>query len=319
MLDLARIVLHSGTVIIPNMKPSPLKSIKVLLATILLAASCQSTPTTTLDIAPSPTQTVITLPTETAIPLAALVNEEPITVEEYESELARYQDSRGTDLATDNESSAIVIRALIERHLLMQGAHSFGLNLEENEPVLKLEQLIAELGGQESYLHWLEQNHYTTASFEQALMDDMLATKMVEKILSNVPQSELQANARHILVASQEEAERLRQEILAGADFAELAVLYSMDLSTRPAGGDLGWFARGTLTMPSVEEAIFQLEPGELSDVIASELGYHIVQLVQLEDRPLSYDTWIRRQEQAIERWLEEKWEQAEIEIFLTP
>jgi len=319
MLELARIVPHPGTVIIPNMKPSPLKSIKVLFAAILLTASCQSTQTTTLDIAPSSTQAVITVPTETAVPLAALVNEEPITLEEYQSELARYQDSRGTDLATESESSTIVIRALIERHLLMQGARSFGLNIEENDLVLKLEQLIADMGGQDSYLKWLEQNHYTSASFEQALIDDMLATQMVEKILSNVPQSELHANARHILVATQEEAERIRQEILAGSDFAELAVLYSMDLSTRPAGGDLGWFARGTLTMPSVEEAIFQLEPGVLSEVIASELGYHIVQLIQLEERPLSYDALIRRQEQAIERWLEEKWEQAEIEIFLTP
>jgi parvulin-like peptidyl-prolyl isomerase len=319
MLDLAMIVLRSGAVIILNMKPSPLKSIKVLFAAILLTASCQSTQTTTLDISPSSTRTVITIPTETAVPLAALVNEEPITLEEYQSELARYQDSRGTDLATDTDSSAIVIRALIERHLLMQGARSFGLNIEENDLVLKLEQLIAEMGGQEIYLHWLEQNHYTSTSFEQALMDDMLATIMVEKILSNVPQSEIHANALHILVASQAEAERLRQEILAGADFAELAVLYSMDLSTRPAGGDLGWFARGTLTMPSVEEAIFQLEPGGLSDVIASELGYHIVQLIQLEERALSYDALIRRQEQAVKHWLEEKWEQAEIEIFLTP
>jgi parvulin-like peptidyl-prolyl isomerase len=319
MLDLAMIVLRSGAVIILNMKPSPLKSIKVLFAAILLTASCQSTQTTTLDISPSSTRTVITIPTETAVPLAALVNEEPITLEEYQSELARYQDSRGTDLATDTDSSAIVIRALIERHLLMQGARSFGLNIEENDLVLKLEQLIAEMGGQEIYLHWLEQNHYTSNSFEQALMDDMLATIMVEKILSNVPQSEIHANALHILVASQAEAERLRQEILAGADFAELAVLYSMDLSTRPAGGDLGWFARGTLTMPSVEEAIFQLEPGGLSDVIASELGYHIVQLIQLEERALSYDALIRRQEQAVKHWLEEKWEQAEIEIFLTP
>jgi parvulin-like peptidyl-prolyl isomerase len=301
------------------MKPSPSKSISALFAGILLAASCQTVQTTTLDVAPNPTETVNTLPTETAVPLAALVNEEPITLEEYESELARYQESRGTDLATDNESAAIVIRALIERHLLMQGARSFGLDIKENDLVLKLEQLIAEMGGQDSYLHWLEQNHYSTASFEQALMDDMLATKMVEEILSNVPQSELHANARHILVASQEEAERLRQEILAGTDFAELAVLYSMDLSTRPAGGDLGWFARGTLTMPSVEEAIFQLEPGEISDVIPSELGYHIVQLIQFEDRPLSYEARIKRQEQAVEHWLEEKWEQAEIEIFQTP
>jgi hypothetical protein len=301
------------------MKPSFQKSIKMLFVGFLLTAGCQSAPTTTLDVSPDPTQPLITLPTETSIPLAALVNEEPITLEEYELELTRYQDSRGTDLATENERSEIIISALIERLLLVQGARSLGLNVAENDLVVKLEQLIAEMGGQESYLDWLEKNHYTPASFEKALMDDMLATKMIEKIVSNVPQSELHARARHILVTSQEEAEMLRQEILAGADFAELAVLHSIDLSTRPAGGDLGWFARGTLTMPSVEEAIFQLEPGEISDVIPSELGYHIVQLIELEDRILSYDALMRRQKQAVENWLEENWEQAEIEIFPTP
>jgi len=291
----------------------------VLLLGLLLVTSCQSTPTIAPDIEPSSAPTMITLPTETEIPLAARVNGVPITFEEYESELARYLDSRGTDLATDSEASETVIRAMIERLLLIQGAQSFGLEVEENDLVLELEGLIENMGGQEIYLQWLQKNHFTTNSFEQALMNDMLAARMVNKIVSGVPRSELHANARHVLVASQEEAENLRQELLAGADFAELAVLYSMDLSTRPAGGDLGWFPRGTLTMPTVEEVIFQLQPGEVSGVIPSELGFHIVQLISLEDRVLSYENLMRRQEQAVETWLDEKWSQADIEISVNP
>jgi len=301
------------------MNTHPLNAFKVLFVGLLLVASCQPSPTVTSGTTPTSIRTAISLPTETSIPPAALVNGEPITLEEYESELARYQDSRGTDLATNNADSEIVIRAMIERLLLKQGADSSGLDLGENDLESELEQLIADMGGQESYLRWLEENHYTPSSFEQALLIDMLATMMVEKILSNVPQSEIHANARHILVASREEAENIRQEILAGADFVELAVLYSRDLSTRPAGGSLGWFARGTLTMPTVEEAIFSLQPGELGEVIESELGFHIVQLIQLEDRPLSYDTLLTRQEQSVKNWLDEKWKQAEIEIFVTP
>jgi parvulin-like peptidyl-prolyl isomerase len=301
------------------MKTPPVLSLMTFLVGLLVVASCQSTQKIPPSTTPDPIQTVIAVPTETEIPLAILVNSEPITLEEYENELARYQDSRGTDLATEHEGSEIVIQAMIERVLLAQGAHTLDLDIEENELVQELERLIADIGGQDNYLRWLEENHFTTDSFEQALMNDMLAARMVEKITTDVPQSELQANARQILVSSEEEAESLRQQILAGADFAELAVLYSMDLSTRPAGGDLGWFARGTLTMPAVEDAIFQLQPGEVSDVIASELGYHIVQLVQLEERPLSYETLIIRREQAVQNWLDEKWNQAEIEIFVTP
>jgi parvulin-like peptidyl-prolyl isomerase len=301
------------------MNNHPLQSIKFLIAGILLAASCQPSPTVTFSTVPTTTHTAITLPTETSIPLAAVVNDEAISMDEYESELARYHDSRGTDLATDDEGLNFVIQAMIEHLLLVQGARSFGLELGENDFDRELEQLIADMGGQESYQRWLEENHYNAESFEQDLMNDMLATKMVEMILSDVPQSELQANARHILVASQEEANRIRQEILDGADFAELAVLYSRDLSTRPAGGDLGWFAKGTLTMPVVEEAIFQMEPGEISGVISSELGYHIVQLINLEERPLSYEMLMKRQQQAVEDWINEKWEQANIDIYLKP
>jgi parvulin-like peptidyl-prolyl isomerase len=247
------------------------------------------------------------------------VNGEPITLEEFEAELARFQDSRGTDLATQNEVPEIVIRALIERQLLVQNALSQGKVLDDKEMEQELEQLITDMGGEVSYQRWLEENHYSETTFQQALVKEMLAAKMIEDICSTVSATELHAYASHILVATQAEAEAIQQEIEAGADFAELAVLYSMDLSTRPAGGDLGWFARGTLTMPSVEEIIFQMQPGEISDVIASELGFHIVQLVGLEDRMLSYEALISKQQQAVADWLAEKWDQAEIEIFSSP
>lgn len=301
------------------MNTQPLRSIQWLFVGLLLAVACQSTPTTAPGITPNPTNTSTLLPTETAIPLAALVNGEPITLDEFEAELARFQDSRGTDLATQNEVSEIVIRALIERQLLVQGALSQGKVLDENEMEQELEQLITDMGGEESYQRWLEENHYTATTFQQALMKEMLAAKMIEKVLTTVSSQELHAHASHILVATQAEAEALQLEIEAGADFAELAVLYSMDLSTRPAGGDLGWFARGTLTMPSVEEIIFQLQPGEISNVIASELGFHIVQLMDMEDRVLSYEALIRKQQQAVANWLDEKWDQSEIEIFSSP
>jgi parvulin-like peptidyl-prolyl isomerase len=298
------------------MNASRLISFKIFFILVLLMTGCQSTPTVTPGNTPIPTHTIPVPPSETPIPLAAVVNGEPITLEEFKSELARFQDSRGTDLATQDEGSQIVIRALIENLLLAQGALSHGKVIEENNLDQEIEQLIKDMGGEARYLQWLEQNHYTTDAFRQAFRREILATKMIEEILSKVPLTELHAHARHILVATQEEAERIRQELLAGADFVEMAVIYSMDLSTRPAGGDLGWFPRGTLTMPDVEEAIFQLDLDEISEVIVSELGYHIVQLFGLEERELSYEALSQRKQQAIENWIEEQWDQAQIEIF---
>jgi len=280
-----------------------------LVSLLLMVAGCLPTATASPEMTVSPTQIEPHLPSETAIPLAARVNGETLTLDDFESELARFQDARGTDLATESSRSEIVLQALIDRLLLAQGARSNGILLGDNVLDAEIERLIDEMGGGAHYLSWLQKNFYTEATFKQALA--------IEVILSKVPKIELQAHARHILVATQEEAEGIQQQLTTGADFGELAALYSLDLSTKPAGGDLGWFATGALTAPSVEEVIFQLQPGDTSAIVASEFGYHIVQLIALEERELSYETLLARQEQAIENWLTEQLDQAEIEVFI--
>jgi foldase protein PrsA len=264
-----------------------------------------------------PTQTERPLPSETAIPLAALVNREVITLADFESELSRFQDSRGTDLATVSNSSETVLQALIDRLLLAQGARSRGIAIGDSDINAEIERLIVEIGSVDSYLGWLETNHYTEATFKQALAIEMYASKMIELILLDVPEIELQAHARHILVGTEEEAEGIQQQIVAGTDFGELAALYSLDLSTKPGGGDLGWFARGTLTAPQVEEVIFNQPPGDTTAIVASNFGFHVVQLIALEERMLSYESLLARQEQAVENWLLERIEKAELEVLI--
>jgi parvulin-like peptidyl-prolyl isomerase len=249
--------------------------------------------------------------------LAAIVNGEVITLADFESELVRFQDARGTDLATQNNSSKLVLQALIERLLLAQGAYSMGVSIEDNDIDAEIEGLIDEIGGVDTYSSWLQNNQYTEETFRQALAIEMYSTEMIEVILSEVSKTELQAHARHILVATQEEAEGIQQQLTEGAEFGELAVLYSLDLSTRPAGGDLGWFPAGTLTAPEVEQAIFQLEPGGATEIIASDFGYHVVELIALEERALPYETLLARQTQAVENWLKVRLDQAEINIFI--
>jgi parvulin-like peptidyl-prolyl isomerase len=250
--------------------------------------------------------------------LAAIVNGESILLEEFELELTRFQEARGTDLATDSSSSEIVLTALIERLLLAQGARSIGIVYEDPNINSEIEVLADEMGGVDTYQSWLQANHYSEATFKQAFTLEMYATAMIERIVSEVPRVELQAHARHILVSTEEGADSIQQELSNGADFGELAAQYSLDLSTKPGGGDLGWFATGTLTLPAVEELIFSLDPGETTAIVASEFGYHVVQLLALEERPLAYETLLARQEQAVENWLTEQMEQSEIEVFIS-
>ena len=101
---------------------------------------------------------------------------------------------------------------------------------------------------------------------------------MVSQIAATITQSAEQVRARHIVVATQDEAVELRVRIVGGESFYELAQIFSLDASTRPAGGDLGWFPKGFLLWPELDTAAFELAPGELSAVVQSEVGYHLVE-----------------------------------------
>lgn len=290
-------------------------SLLTLLLLSLLLTSCRS------EATPAPTATLTSTPlpsTETQVPTAAMVNGEPIFLSDFEDEVVRYQDARGTDLAT-SEPDQIVLQALIDRKLLAQSARMSGYSFDDGMLDQKIDQLIIDAGGESAFSTWLQANHYGMDSFRNALREESLASAMVESITEGVAKTDVHANALHILVATEEEALILREQILAGADFSELAVMYSLDLSTRPAGGDLGWFARGTLTVPEVEEQIFSLQPGEMSEVISSELGFHLVQLIGLEERSLSPQLLETRRLRAVEDWLKEQWEKSEIISDLLP
>ncbi len=251
----------------------------------------------------------------TPIPLAAIVNGEPILLFDYEMELERAKAARGTEFATDTANRELVLRTLIDRCLLAQAARAQGLTVEENVLNEKLNTLSSEVGDS-NMQQWLQENFYSADTFRSALKEEMLASKMIQKLIETVPESALQAHARHILVASPEEAEQILAQLHAGTEFAELAQLFSLDPSTRPAGGDLGWFAQGTLTIPALEEVIFSLQPGQISDVVASELGFHIVQLIELEERLLPREAILAKQEQTVENWLASQWEKSEIHIL---
>ncbi len=147
----------------------------------------------------------------------------------------------------------------------------------------------------------------------------MLASQMIEDIVARVDDTVEQVHAQHILVATKDMAESLRDQLIDGADFAEIARIYSIDTSSRPAGGDLGWFPAGYLLVPEVEAAAFELQSGELSEVIESELGFHIVQTIEHGERPLSPDALRQLREEAVMDWLAAQREVAEVQILIAP
>lgn len=84
-------------------------------------------------------------------------------------------------------------------------------------------------------------------------------------------------NASHILVETKEEAEAIRAELEKGADFAETAKAKSTGPSG-PSGGALGWFGEGRM-VPEFEAAVKTLEPGQISQPVQTQFGWHVIKL----------------------------------------
>ena len=109
----------------------------------------------------------------------------------------------------------------------------------------------------------------------------------------------VQLHARHILMTFPVQAteaqrdsvrtrlQQIRSQILAGGSFQELARTLSQDPGSAPDGGDLGFFGRGEMVAP-FEEAVLALEPGQVSDVVQTPLGLHLIRLE--ERRVQSFD-----------------------------
>ncbi len=292
----------------------------VLLAAPATLAGCRALPAG-LTAAP-PTVTSVP-PSPTPEPLAARVNGRPITLAEYQQEIARFeasQKSLGIDLATLGDYRARVLQALVDRELLADGARQNGFGVDAAAVDAKVNQMASTAGGSSAMGAWLAANGYTLDSLKASLAEEKLAQDMVQRIADGVPTSTEQVHARHILVSSQAEADALRAQVVGGADFVSLAEQQSLDLSTRLAGGDLGWFPKGVLTMPEVEAAAFALQsPGDLSPVVHSALGYHIVQLIERGVHPLTPQALQRLRELAVDDWLAAQRQQAKIEILAGP
>ena len=141
--------------------------------------------------------------------------------------------------------------------------------------------------------------------------------KLLEKRGGSQPASVQQTKARHILirvneVVSEADArhrlESVRERIVNGLDFAEQARVFSQDGSAAK-GGDLGWLNPGD-TVPDFERAMDALKPGELSPVIQSPFGMHLIQVIDRRERDVSAERQRAVARQAIrERKLDEAYQ----------
>jgi len=297
------------------------------------------TNTATLEVAPPPPTPTTVEPSPTATgpepsptviheqPLAALVNGQPILLADYQKETARFEAAmagQGFDLESEDGKAMLaqmrrqVLDSMIERVLIAQAAVREGVTISEDELEATIQESIEEGGGQASFEEWLRASNLTYEDFREEIRFQLLALAIFERITESIPTTGAQVHARHILVDTEEEAQTILTRLQAGEDFATLARRLSQDQNTKEAGGDLGFFPRGLLISPEVEEAAFALQPGQISGVVRSQFGYHVVQVLEREpERPLPSELLNALKEQAFARWMQEQWDSATIERFV--
>jgi len=286
---------------------------------LLLACSKdEQSPTSTAPASPTSTQSPLTPtpvpPTETPVPLAALVNGEGITLNEYQAELARAQAAVSTGSGTQEEVEKHVLDELIDGVLLAQAAREQGFSVDEAKLQERFDQLASQVGGLEALKEWMGKQSYDEGSFKQALARSIAAAWMRDKIIASLPDNVEQIHARQILLYNSNEADQVLGQIETGTDFATLAARYDPI-----ALGDLGWFPRGYLIEPELDDVVFSLEVGEHSPVIKTRLGSHIIKVLERDaQRPLDPDARLVLQTKAIRQWLEERRAQSKIEILLS-
>ncbi len=273
----------------------------------------------------TPAQNAQVLPAEPTIPprLAARVNGVAVPLARFEAELKR--NSAGIDASTEDggrELSAIrdqVIKDLVERTLIMQEAERNGIVISEQQINDELAAIKQRLGGEDSYTQWLAAQALTIEDAREDIRLDLMVNSVRDMVLASVPRRAEYVRAFHILVASELEAQDVAAQLNAGAKIGPLAKKVSIDPATAPDEGDLGWFAQntGAVMWPEVEAAAFALQPGDTSPVIKSPVGFHVIQVVERENRPLTESDLATLEQRAFRAWLDNLLMKATVEIFV--
>jgi peptidyl-prolyl cis-trans isomerase C len=266
---------------------------------------------------PTPSTPSATPVPATATPeaAAAMVNGHPITVPEFQAELARYKSAETAlgKTVTDQDATKTVLEDLIAQDLLAQSAEAAGYTLSDSALQSRLDALTTQVGGGDKLSVWEAAHGYTDTSLRASLKPSIEAAWMRDKIVNAVPATADQVHVQQILLFTAADAQTVLNQLKGGADFATLATQYDPN-----ASGDLGWFPKGYLLDPKIEDAAFSLPIGQLSDVIQTDSGYHLIKVLERDaQHPLSPDAYLALQDLALKAWVAQQ--RAQAKVVLAP
>lgn len=169
-----------------------------------------------------------------------------------------------------------------------------------------------------SWLASAQQNaDFTESDLRQIIEAAVLREKLQQAIGDEIPTKVEQVHARHILLTTQVEAQAALDRLKNGEDFATLAKELSQDTASKDAGGDLGWFPKGMM-QPEFEAAAFSLPVGQLSDIVQSQAGFHIILVLEHQaSHELEGDALQRARTTAIDDWFTAQRASPDIKRFI--
>ncbi|MEQ1574901.1 MAG: peptidylprolyl isomerase [Vicinamibacterales bacterium] len=246
--------------------------------------------------------------------ILARVNGEAIDKAEFEKAVAAIEGQNQAPVPPDQRDQIFrgVLDQIISYKLLIQEARARKIEVPEPEIEQRIGQIRVQFPSEDAFKQAISQQGVTIEQLRADARSEMQVSKMLQtetegKIAVKPEQvdafykenpSQFQQGERvrasHILIAfpqgadaaakqqARAKAEGVLKEVKAGKDFAGLAKQHSQDPGSAPNGGDLNFFGRGQMVGP-FDEAAFKLAPGQTSDLVESQFGYHIIRLTAKE------------------------------------
>ncbi|NLI93913.1 MAG: peptidylprolyl isomerase [Peptococcaceae bacterium] len=239
---------------------------------------------------------------------AIKVNDKVIPMTAYNQKLnaiKTYLEKQGIDFNSDQGKATLesvkndVMEGLIGNELINQEIAKNKWDLKDPEVTKQVENLKNQIPDKD-YQKWLDQQAmtdqevvnyfaFTTNIGKDVQVTDQDVKQYFDSNYSKYGGQEEQVKAKHILVATEQEALDIIKQLKAGKDFSELAKEKSTDTGSKSSGGDLGYFSRGQM-VPPFEEAAFSQKVGQFSDKpVKTDFGYHVI-LVEDHKLPVKPD-----------------------------
>ncbi len=257
----------------------------------------------------------------------AKVNGREINVYQYREFLNRITRQLGSDISAQEfafvESQAL--QQTIDFTILLQQAKK-KVRISGKELDLAVNNVMAKgkFSSKKDLERSLKSLGMSMGKFKEMLKNELLVAKFMRKMQEEItvsPDDLREIKARHILVSTEADANKMIAKLKKGERISKLAKKYSIDPGSKDKGGDLGYFTTGMMVEP-FEKAAFKLKIGEVSGVVKSPFGYHVIEVTDSrlrkfkgEQKDIEKAALAEKRTKAYQKWFSKVRNKTKVEI----